>query len=503
MDPWCVGGAGRRPAPHGRDRADRGGLAGLDDVAVALRQVDPASLRAVGGQIDVAAVSALAQPFAQVQGALDDMAAALSEADSPWLVEPADELLTSLSDELAENAPKLDNAIDAVDLAPALLGADGPRVYLVLFTTPSEARALGGFPGNYAEITVDNGSFAMTAFGRVADLERAGVDAGARLAGPAAFLAEYGRYGFDQDGNGLVGTAGWRNLTMTPHFPHVGEVAAQLYRQSAGKEIDGVMVMDPYVVQALLEYTGPIQLTTVDRQLTSRNAAEYILRDQYLIDGDNATRIDALEEAASITFDTMLAGTLPDPTVLARDLGPLARERRLMVWTNRPDEQDLLRAVGILGEIPPVAGADGWSVAVTNAGGSKIDTYLQRTATYSSSIDPATGGTTGTIHVQLTNAAPPSGLPDYVIGNAFGLPAGTSRLLVTFYSPLDLGSVTIDGQPAELQPGRHDGWNTYSRFVTIPAGATTTIDVQVTGFVDDPSRVVTWEQPLVDRAPSD
>ena len=197
------------------------------------------------------------------------MADALNDADSPWLVEPADELLTSLSDELAENAPKLDNAIDAVDLAPALLGAEGPRVYLVLFTTPSEARALGGFPGNYAEITVDNGSFAMTAFGRVADLERAGVDAGARLAGPAEFLAEYGRYGFDKDGNGLVGTAGWRNLTMTPHFPHVAEVAAQLYRQSAGKEIDGVMVMDPYVVQALLEYTGPIQLTTVDRQLTS------------------------------------------------------------------------------------------------------------------------------------------------------------------------------------------------------------------------------------------
>ena len=144
---------------------------------------------------------------------------ALSDADSPWLVEPADELLTSLSDELAENAPKLDNAIDAVDLAPALLGADGPRVYLVLFTTPSEARALGGFPGNYAEITVDNGSFAMTAFGRVADLERAGVDAGARLAGPAAFLAEYGRYGFDKDGNGLVGTAGWRNLTDDAPLP--------------------------------------------------------------------------------------------------------------------------------------------------------------------------------------------------------------------------------------------------------------------------------------------
>ena len=44
------------------------GSQALDDVAVALRQVDPAALRAVGGRIDVAAVSALAQPFAQVPG---------------------------------------------------------------------------------------------------------------------------------------------------------------------------------------------------------------------------------------------------------------------------------------------------------------------------------------------------------------------------------------------------------------------------------------------------
>ncbi len=479
------------------------GSQALDEVAAALHEVDPASLRAVGGQIDVAAVSALAEPFGAAQGALDDMAAALSDADSPWLVEPADELLTSLSDELAENAPKLDNAIAAVDLAPALLGADGPRVYLVLFTTPSEARGLGGFAGNYAEITVDNGSFAMTGFGRVADLERAGADAGARIAGPEPFLAQYGRFGFDEDGEGLVGTAAWRNLTMTPHFPHVGEVVAQLYRQSAGKEIDGVLAMDPYVVQALLKYTGPIQLTTVDRQLTPSNAAQYILRDQYLTDADNATRIDALEEAASITFDTLLTGTLPEPTVLARDLGPFARERRLMVWTNRPEEQDLLRAVGILGEIPPLAGADGWSVAVTNGGGSKIDNYLERVASYSSTTDPTTGRTTGTVHVELTNGAPPSGLPDYVIGNALGLPEGTSRLFVEFYSPLDMVSTTIDGKPYGLEPGRHDEWNTYSRFVTIPPGATMTIDVQLTGSVEDPNRVVTWEQPLVDRAPSD
>ena len=94
-----------------------------------------------------------------------------------------------------------------------------PACYLVLFTTPSEARGLGGFAGNYAEITVDDGAFAMTAFGRVGDLELAGVAAGARITGPESFLAQYGRFGFDKDGNGLVGSAAWRNLTDDAPLP--------------------------------------------------------------------------------------------------------------------------------------------------------------------------------------------------------------------------------------------------------------------------------------------
>ena len=39
------------------------------------------------------------------------------------------------------------------------------------------------------------------------------------------------------------------------------------------------------------------------------------------------------------------------------------------------------------------------------------------------------------VDVTLTNDAPASGLPRYVIGNDQGLPDGTSRMLVTLYGP--------------------------------------------------------------------
>ena len=349
-------------------------------VASALRQIDPAALRVEGGAVDLAAVAALQQPFAEIDRALEDLAGVVDGVRSPWLVAEATDELDSLDERLTDNAPRVDNAREAVALAPRMLGADGPRTYLVLFTTPAEARGLGGFAGNYAELTIDQGSIEMTDFGRVHDLERRAVEIGARISGPDEFLTRYGPFGFDGDGNGLVSTAAFRNLTMTPDFPAVGEVAAELYPQVTGKEVDGVILMDPFVLQALLRYTDGIELTSVPFHLQADNAADFLLRDQYILAASNPARIDALEEAAQKTFDTLLSGALPDPAALGRDLGPLAEERRLLVWSADETEQDLLRRVGLLGEIPPHDSADGWAFTVTNASANKIDSYLERRA---------------------------------------------------------------------------------------------------------------------------
>jgi hypothetical protein len=497
--PWAAG-ASLVPvlAQHRTAAVDMSGVgsSGAAEVADAIREIDLDSLRSVNGRIDVAAVAALRDPFTRVHAALDRLSAAARDSGSPWLVNRARFELDDFETSVAEHLPSLENAISATELAPAMLGADGPRTYLLLFTTPSEARGLGGFVGNYAELTVDDGQLRLGEFGRAQALDELVAEAGTRLDDPQEFVERYGRFGYDVDGNGLVGNAGFRNLTMTPHFPWVGEVAAEMYESATGRAVDGVISVDPFVVAKLLTHTGPVELTTVAQQLSPDNAAAYLLRDQYVVAGDNQRRVDALAEAAELTFGAALAGSLPSPPDLARDLGPLAADRRLLIWSPDEAEQQLFRDVNMAGEIPAHDGADGWSVAVTNGGGNKIDAFLERAASYESQRDPATGETTGTLRFTVTNTAPAEGLPNYVIGNLVGLPKGTNRMYVSFYSPLALTGARIDGEPAELEVGRETGWNVYSTFVDVPPGGTKAFELTLAGETTPAEELVTWEQPM-------
>jgi hypothetical protein len=471
------------------------GARGASIVADALDGIDLETLRTVDGRIDLGAIAALDGPLTRVREALVDVQQQLDLVRTPWLVHRAEIELDDFDASVDEHLPGVDNALTAVRLAPELLGAEGPRRYLVLFTTPSESRGLGGFVGNYAELTVDDGRLSMSRFGRSEDLDHQAQQAGARITGHDEFLRQYGRFGFDTDGRGRVGDAAFRNLAMTPNFPWVGEIAADLYAQTTGREVDGTIAMDPYVVAELLEYSGPIQLTKLDQQLTEDNAALFLLRDQYIVgDADKQQRIDALAEAARLTFDALLTGVLPEPVTLARDLGPLIGERRLLMWSADPEEQALLERVHMAGRIPPLDGADGWALTVSNMAGNKIDSFLERSARYDSSTE--SGETTATLRVELTNTAPAEGFPAYVTGNRIGAPVGTSRLYVSFYSPLALTGVTLDGEATGLAVGREEEWNVYSRIVDIPPEATVTFELQLAGTVANPDELVTWEQPM-------
>ncbi|MET0909346.1 MAG: DUF4012 domain-containing protein, partial [Ilumatobacteraceae bacterium] len=246
----------------------------MSNIGASVALIDPSALKVNAGSIDVAAIAALGTPFADIDTAMQDLSTMLNATHSPWIVQPILDKLATLSDRIADSAPQIAQARRAVALTPDMLGAGGARTYLVLFTTPSEARGLGGFIGNYAQLTIDQGTFTMSAFGRVSDLEARAVEAGARVSGPSGFLESYGDYGYNKDGNGLVGVAAFRNLTMTPNFPWVGEVATSLYAQTTGVTVDGVIAMDPFMIAALLGYTDGVQLDTMEQLLTADNAAD-------------------------------------------------------------------------------------------------------------------------------------------------------------------------------------------------------------------------------------
>ena len=105
---------------------------------------------------------------AGVRHALQSMQAEVDGVRSPWLLSPGDVAHRPPrgADRRAPSpTPRSPRA--SCPSRPRLLGADGPQRYLVLFTTPVEARGRIGFPGNYAELVVDNGQLSMPVFGRV------------------------------------------------------------------------------------------------------------------------------------------------------------------------------------------------------------------------------------------------------------------------------------------------------------------------------------------------
>jgi Protein of unknown function (DUF4012) len=446
--------------------------------SLAASDADVDSLRFVNGRLDPAAVSQMIEPLQAVQQALHLMQDSVDGRGSPWLVAPVADRIDLLDNRVDEAVPDADTALLAVETAPELLGADGDRRYLVLFTTPAEARGRTGFPGNFAELVLSDGKLSMPRFGRISELEHGGVPGAQKeLTAPADYVARYQR--FD------VATT-WRNITMSPDLPSIAAAAAELYPQSGGQKIDGVLAVDPIGLAALMRYTGNIDVEGLDHTLTADNVAGYLLHDQYVqFEEANEQRVDVLEEVARTTFDRLTSADLPGPRALGDALDPVVDAGHIQFTPRDTHAALALYILGVTGAMPVLEkGQDSLTVTTSNAGANKIDVYLERTLDYRVHWDPAAGHVTATLRLQLTNTAPAEGLPDYVIGNSVGLPPGTNRSFVSIYSPYRMTASRIDGRPVPLQSEVERNRNVYSTFVSIPSGGTVTVEVDLTGTLE-------------------
>ena len=483
--------------------------AGTAHAASALRGIDSSSIQFISGRIDVDAVRALEAPLRDVDVAMNGLEESVASIDSPWLLGRFRTGLGSLEVDLADNQTRLDSAIEAVRLAPQMLGADGTRRYLVLFVTPAETRGIAGFIGNYAVVEIDAGSVRVTEFGRRSDLDAQLRDSPATCTGCShEVLDRYGDFGLDNGPRGTASPTVWFNMTMPAHFPHTAETAQVLFPQSGGQPVDGVVAVDPYVIEELMRYTGPIPVPELGVVVRPEDAAEFILEGQYVLAGDeslqgvdNESRVDALQTLGEGVIQRLLTSSLPEPAQIARDLGPLVAEHRLMMWTDVPVEQELLQSVGLLGAMPELGPDGGFSVIVTNTGENKIDVFLERDVDVR--IEAHSDGTRQLVaDVALHNTAPTTGRPLYVIGNGFGLPVGSSRLRVNFFGPPSLVSAQLDGEDVAVEALPEAGWMGYATDVVIPPGSTVEYELRfalaradVAGSaIGDP---VEWIQPLV------
>jgi hypothetical protein len=461
--------------------------------ASAANQADYRGIAARDGGLDLERLAALEAPLVDIRSTMQRTRARAGAIDATWLLPPIRDRHAELLTQIDTADRESDIALQAVRALPDILGAHGLRRYFVAFTTPAESRGMGGFMGNWAELTAENGKLELAHTGRTVELNRAAGDPPRDFDAPLDYQYRY-------SGNRPQDLL--QDVTVSPDFPSVAATLSAVYPQTApGHPIDGVIALDPYTVAAMLRLTGPVSVHGFDEPLTAGNAADLLLRRQYVEFADRPERVDFLEEASRQTFDRLLHVDSITPGQLAGALGPMVEQRRLVAHSQHDDAQRLIERLGMDGAFPKADGGDLFAVVTQNGGNNKIDTFLHRAVTYRTQWDAATGSVNAVATVRLHNDAPAGGLPDYVIHNRkqSRQPNGTNWLWFNFYSPHDLVSFKVNGADAPANRSRELGLRVYHSYLAIPPGGDAVVELTLRGHLGRgaPGEVRWYQQPLV------
>jgi hypothetical protein len=456
------------------DRVDAAAAQGVSTA----QATDMRDLTVHAGFLDVDALAALQGPFRRLADSLDRLVDEVHEREQTPLLSPLKKRLTIFGDQAERAGHDASVAAQATEEMPTILGKDRARHYLVLFTSPSEARGRFGFPASFAEVTMDDGRILLGEHGSTGTLlSNAKVDQSTLDVGGSQ-LRPYLSFGASRS---LL------SATVPPDFPTVARSAAAMWKASGRRPVDGVLRFDPAALAALMSLTGPVTVPNVPQPLSSDNVEQYLVYGQYVQFRDAvAPRREVLQQVSDATFQRLVTADLPSPRRLVDLFAPLVDAQHLQIASFHTGPEDLLERVATDGRFDQPK-QDGVMVANINNGGNKIDAFLTKSVVYDAKV--ADGHLTGSVTVTLTNQAPATGLPLYVIGSATTppLPRGTNRTTLLVYTRVAGDRVLVDGAPATSTPALRTGeWWVREVAVDLPAGATRTVRVDLDGVLPAP-----------------
>lgn len=438
-----------------------------------------------GGSVDLPRLSAMEGPVRRQAETVRAARRALRDADSSWLVPQVRTPLSQFASTLDAAAASTDLAAELTRVTPRLLGGSSAQRYLILISDTAEARFSGGKLVAYGEVTANDGRLSLTRWGPISDLATPAAASGEAL-GDRTYTDRYGRFQPELHPE---------NLAASPDFPTDVRVIADRYGRSGGAALDGIVLVDPIGLAALLAVTGPIDVAGTPSPLTADNAASFLLSDQYA--SGRAGSDSLLASAAQTSTEAILRRDLPGAAVIGDRLAAASRAGHLQMGFLDADAQNVFSRLGVSGTFPIGDNADYFSVRTANEGSNKVDPYVSRKVRYEATVNPTTGSVDATATIAIANLPPTAALAASAARPRSDQPAGLATLYVSFYSPLGLRTIDIDGRAVPVEPQREFTGNVYSVRLSIAPGATTSVRLRLSGAIKpDPTyRLVLSGQP--------
>lgn len=319
----------------------------------------------------------------------------IARAPEETLVPQVDAARAELDAQLATVVGTLSRGQALAAVLPDLLGADGTRRYFLGAQNPTELRGTGGLIGAFAVLTATDGEIEINPFQTVTILADDLLNE--QTAPSPDFMRRYERF--------LRGNGTWSKINATPDFPSAATAIETFFTEATGTHLDGVIVLDPFALEAMIEVTGPVETEEVGR-LEPTTLVSYLTEEAPTEFDDSGERKEVLGESTGAVLDVFLAGEVAGGDRV-RALADGAAGGHLLVHSIHPQVLEALVQVGVAGELPPpepgVLGVSGFNMVPT-----KGDLFVHRDVSYEIHLNPDGGGT-GVISTTLRNEAPSGG----------------------------------------------------------------------------------------------
>ncbi|WP_166804466.1 DUF4012 domain-containing protein [Cryobacterium algoritolerans] len=470
------------------DNVAKNAIVPLADVVGAIKMND---FKPVDGAIDLRPLVDAQSQFAAAESALSaadrQLASINTSANVPEIRNGANELSASVT-QASRSVGDVDRA---VRLVPNMLGASGPRNYVLLFQNPAELRATGGIAGAVALLHTENGKIALAQQASSGDFPF--------YETPVLPLSDEtrGLYG-DITGQYI------QDVNLTPDFPQSALLAREMWKRQFGVEADGVVSIDPVSLSYLLKATGPITLPTGD-VMTSDNAVKLLLSDVYARYENPADQDKFFAAAAASVFSAVSSGNA-DPVELIKALAQAGSEHRVLVWSAHPEDQAVLADTTLAGGLP-VSDATGtrFGVYLNDGTGAKMGMYLDTKVTLGQVTCRKDGRPNYGVTVTLTNTAPAdaaTSLSDYVTGaGVYGVAPGNVKTVVSVYGVPGMQNlgVTRDGAVVGYHPATDSSYPVSALSVELAPGESTVLEFGWLGERPDKSSLIAQMTPGINQ----
>ena len=394
---------------------------GLPPALAAYDAVGSAQLRTADGRFDLATIKQLAPSLQRVSTVFSRSEAQVRTLQPAGLVGPLRGPVRTLQDQLEQASGTTRAGAVATRLLPGMLGADGPRTYLLVVQNNAEVRATGGLPGALSILRVRDGKVSLGTQLSTADFS---VDKTPALPLTSQERTLYG----EKLGTDL------RDMNLTPDFPRAAALFRAEVARTQGTRVDGVVAVDPVALSAVLRATGPVQIG--QETFSADNVVSKVLNQTYFRFPEPQQQ-DAYFATVARGIFQRLVGRAGNETALLSGVSEAAGQRRLLVWSDQASEQRLLAGTAVAGALPRDAAGPQVGMYLNDATMAKLDYYLDYTADLTSRGCTAQGSQDLLARMTLRSSVPRggAGLPAYVLGPGTVARNGVNRVNLRLYAP--------------------------------------------------------------------